>query len=1088
MRKYEKVQQDVLSSVAKNQLVSAGAGSGKTTVMIEKIFNLLTKDNVDLDNILVVTFTVLASKEMKERLHKSILNELQTSDNKDMLYKILDKLTTANIDTIDGFASKTIKKYFYELNISPNFEIISDTTRDYYLSKAINKTIREFAQNKNDAMLFLDMFGGNRRNFESIKEMLLSSYKNVINIEDYEKFFIVSKNEYIDGLLSEKVVNDYIISQIDDLNKTVMSNYSYLCEDTKKVVDCLLDGLNKFDKNLSLATNLKLLKNFGLPSMPRNDKSEEIKEIKNKISDLLETVNELEKNKIDENFNEINEKILKYYNIFDDLLKKFIKNYNNLKSQNNLIDFSDLNRLMLKLLNNDSVRAELQEKFKYIFIDEYQDVNPLQDKLMTSLIGKDTKLFMVGDVKQSIYGFRGSSPEWFLKKYDDIKENISHGDVFDMNINFRSNPKILEFINQIFSKLMTKELTGIDYEKDCLIEPKREDILDDKPKIVLVKKSQDKTFAKGVYSVKNDETNSTDAEQKECLLVLKTITDLIGQEFYDSNEKVVRKLTYKDIAILSRAEKDKACTQLIEFLRANNVPVNNNNLLDVRDGEGIKLILSILKCVSCIADDVDYMSTFMALCDITIDDFIMIRNKEKSLYENLIENIENIDAIKTGFDKIDKIKNAYAVMSNKALIEFILNDCGVKYYLFTKPNGEKEYKLIQEFIKKISPLENTLNLAEFVHVIENSVASGSDFETTDSEDSVTVQTIHKSKGLEYPVVILYNCDKMFTYITDHDLVTFNKDIGLGFDYFDVKNRTKHLSLTKYAIKVKNKLKGYLEELRLLYVAMTRAKNKLIITGKYSPNIFDKFDEMKKTSYQNMILSVFADRLIEGNNEFKYCDINFIDDIDKVIVPIKNKGKVEFIGENFVYPYDKNSSISLKNSVTGLNSKKSEEEKYSLKENLTTRVQYDNEDRVLKGVHYHKALEMLDLTKPYEKNTNFDDVDYEKIKIAYEKLSPLTNNAKSIRKEADFMMYVPYNELVADSTVKEKVLVQGVVDLLIEKENEIVLIDYKFSRLPAGILKKKYLEQLNLYKKAIEYAYNKPVEHMFIYSIDAGELF
>ena len=302
MRKYEKVQQDVLSSVAKNQLVSAGAGSGKTTVMIEKIFNLLTKDNVDLDNILVVTFTVLASKEMKERLHKSILNELQTSDNKDMLYKILDKLTTANIDTIDGFASKTIKKYFYELNISPNIEIISDTTRDYYLSKAINKTIREFAQNKNDAMLFLDMFGGNRRNFESIKEMLLSSYKNVINIEDYEKFFIVSKNEYIDGLLSEKVVNDYIISQIDDLNKTVMSNYSYLCEDTKKVVDCLLNGLNKFDKNLSLATNLKLLKNFGLPSMPRNDKSEEIKEIKNKISDLLETINELEKNKIDENF------------------------------------------------------------------------------------------------------------------------------------------------------------------------------------------------------------------------------------------------------------------------------------------------------------------------------------------------------------------------------------------------------------------------------------------------------------------------------------------------------------------------------------------------------------------------------------------------------------------------------------------------------------------------------------------------------------------------------------------------------------------------------------------------------------------
>jgi ATP-dependent exoDNAse (exonuclease V) beta subunit len=141
-------------------------------------------------------------------------------------------------------------------------------------------------------------------------------------------------------------------------------------------------------------------------------------------------------------------------------------------------------------------------------------------------------------------------------------------------------------------------------------------------------------------------------------------------------------------------------------------------------------------------------------------------------------------------------------------------------------------------------------------------------------------------------------------------------------------------LPKYAIKIKNKLKGYLEELRLLYVAMTRAKNKLIITGKYSPSLFEKFDEMKKTSYQNMILSVYSDRLIEGENEFKYCDIKFIDDIEKVIIPTKNKGKIEFIGENFIYPYEK-TDISIKNSVTGLNSKKSEETKFSTKTNLTT---------------------------------------------------------------------------------------------------------------------------------------------------------
>ncbi len=1086
MKKFEMIQQEVLSSNTKTQLVSAGAGSGKTTVMIEKIFNLLTKDNVDLDNILVVTFTVLASSEMKERLHKSIINELQTTQNKEILYKLLDKLDTASIDTIDGFASKTIKKYFYELNISPNIEIISDTTRDYYLSKAMNKTINEFSHNKESSNLFLDFFGGNRRNFEPIKEMILSSYYNLMNIEDYEDFLLASCDEYSEGMTSEKVINDYICSGVKNLKQVIIENYSSLCDDTKKVIDILLNQIENFDCNLSLKTNLNTMKNFISPTFSRTDKSEELKEIKSKLSDFLEIVAELNKNKIDENFDKFNEKIVKYYAIFNNLLKEFIKNYNHLKNQNNLIDFSDLNRLMLKLLQKDSIKQELQEKYKYIFIDEYQDVNPLQDKLMTSLIGKDTKLFMVGDVKQSIYGFRGSSPEWFLKKYDETKKDSSHGDVFDMNINFRSNPKILSFINQIFSKLMTKELTGIDYETDCLIDPKREDIIDDNPQILLVKKEQDKTIANGVYSVKNDEFVLSDSGLKECMLVLKTITDLVGKEFYDANERTYRKLTYKDIAILSRAEKDKACTQLIEFLRANHVPINNNNLLDIHSGEGIKLILSILKCVNFTGDDVDYTATFLALSKMTIDDLIKLRNNEKTLYENLLDNIEN-QQVKEGFEIIEKIRNATATKSNKQLIEFILNECGIKYFLFCKPQGEREYRLLQEFIAKISPLENSLNLAEFIFIIENSVANGSDFELTDSEDSVTIQTIHKSKGLEYPVVILFNCDKIFTYITEHDAITFNKDIGFGIDYFEPKTRTKYLSIPKYAIKVKNKLKGYLEELRLLYVAMTRAKNKLIITGKYSSNFFDKIDDMKKTNYQNMILSVFAEKLIEGRNQFKYCDINFIDDIEKIIIPSKNQGKIEFVGENFVYPYENKSNISLKNSVTGLNSKKSEEIKFSTKENLTTFAQYDSEDRILKGVHYHKALEMLDLNKEYEKNTDFDDVDYEKIRLAHEILSKLTVGAISIKKEADFMMYLPYNKLVADSEITDNVLVQGVVDLLIEKEDEIILVDYKFSRLPIKILKEKYMEQLNLYKKAIEYAFKKPVEHMYIYSIETGEL-
>ena len=214
--------------------------------------------------------------------------------------------------------------------------------------------------------------------------------------------------------------------------------------------------------------------------------SESISEVNAEIKAFNKFFEKLKEHGIDEDFDVKNEQILKILSIFIDLVRNFIKNYNFLKQKNNLIDFNDLNRLMLKLLENENIRKELQKKYKYVFIDEYQDVNPLQDSLISKIVGKDTKLFMVGDVKQSIYGFRGASPEWFLEKYNDFKTDKNLGEAFDMNVNFRSSPMILNFINETFSKLMTKNQTDIDYSNDCIIEPKRDDIVDAKVKILNV--------------------------------------------------------------------------------------------------------------------------------------------------------------------------------------------------------------------------------------------------------------------------------------------------------------------------------------------------------------------------------------------------------------------------------------------------------------------------------------------------------------------------------------------------------------------------------------------------------------------------
>ena len=1091
MNKYEGVQKLILESTSKNELVSAGAGSGKTTIMIQKIADMLLKDKVDVDNLLVVTFTVLAAQEMKDRLVEKMHEELASNEQEaEYIAGLMEKIKTASIDTIDGFSSKTIKKYFYNLEISPNIEIISDSTRDYYLTKAMKKTMEEFSKQEDKINLMIDLFGGKQRNTKQLEETILSIYYNVINLQDYDEFLSKAYNEYIDSVASERIVNNAIGSRTEALLKELKEQFSNLPNDLQTKISNyvgLLEGINPY---LSLKANLSSLKNINIETFSRKEvkECECLVEANVQIKRFNDFKDKLAEMGIDENFDIKNEKVAEILLIFIDLVRNFIKNYNFLKEKNNLIDFNDLNRLMLKLLSNDEIRLELQQKYKYVFIDEYQDVNPLQDGLLSKIVGEDTKLFMVGDVKQSIYGFRGSSPEWFLDKYNTFKQNQNVGVAFDMNVNFRSSPVILNFINQIFSKLMTKNLADIDYLNDCIIDPKRSDIIDDKVKILLVNDEKEKTTASGVYSVKNSsQTEVIDSTQKEAMLVSNLITQLINTDFYDAKLKQTRKLTYKDIAILSRSEKDSSAQVLIEHLKSQSIPLNLTNKLEIKENECIKLVLSILKCVAGIADDVDYLATFMALTDMGIDDFIAIRNVEVSLYENLLSNIKNAQ-VKAGFDCLTDIKNKSYTSINAELIKYILDDKKLRYTILRKPEGQKELNLLEEFVNKISQTENNLGLAEFIEVVESNVSNGGDFASNDKEDSVTIQTIHKSKGLEYPVVILYNASKQFQYLNEHDGINFNADIGLGMDYFDTVNRIKTYSLTKYAIRLKNLEKGYKEELRLLYVALTRAKNKLFITGSYNKKVLEE-KTVNKTSYLNMILDCFIDKISDEHNEFEYSTIDFIENIDVINVDKHEEySSVDDKDIGFQYAQSNKFNIPFKNTVTGINSQKSEQNRFVTKEWIDPINQYNvDEDRAIIGTHYHKALELLDLTKDYEQNTTFEDVDYTKIKQAHAILSKLAEGAVSIKKEADFMMYVPYNEIV-ESDVEDKVLVQGVVDLIIERENSVDVVDYKFSKLSAKTLKEKYTEQLLLYKKAVESAFNKRVEHMYIYSIDKAELY
>ena len=289
MTKFENVQQQILLSNAQHQLVSAGAGSGKTTVMIKKISDLILSHAVDIDELLVVTFTVLAAGEMKDRLIESFKSELLSAseDKKAELLELIERTKTASIDTIDGFNSKTIKKYFYELNLSPNLEIISDATRDYFLTRAMKKTMGRLTADKEKVAIMLDLFAGNSRSLEPIERLVLNLYENIINLQNPKQFLHDAREEYLSSARSENVLNEHIVFEIEKLKNIIKENYS-LVDDAgvKEKIKALSNEINDINKNLSFITNLNKFYQINFPTFTAKEQKTNlaIKEIADGIS------------------------------------------------------------------------------------------------------------------------------------------------------------------------------------------------------------------------------------------------------------------------------------------------------------------------------------------------------------------------------------------------------------------------------------------------------------------------------------------------------------------------------------------------------------------------------------------------------------------------------------------------------------------------------------------------------------------------------------------------------------------------------------------------------------------------------------
>lgn len=1112
MNNYENSQLKILNSTSKNILVSASAGSGKTTIMIEKIKRLLIEKKVDINSLLVVTFTVLAATEMKQRLIDSIKNEINNSDESEYLHNLLEEISLASIDTIDGFCSKVIKKYFYKLNLEPNINIISGASVEYFISKAMDNAILKFSKNSEDIDTLVDMFQSSKRNMEGLKSLVYDTYTYLMALDKPDEF--LKKSEDVDAniKISKKIIYNDIKKCIDSTYENLKFSLNISTEILSKKVRDIVNNLEMlpdiFEDFFENFINLDL----SLPRIKKDDEIavQELEEIKENLEKIKKKIENYKK-KIPNLYilNNFTENYKVQLHKFVSLVKLFSEEYTSLKKKYHSLDFNDLERYMLKLLQDDDILNEFRSTYKYIFVDEFQDVNDLQYMIISKLNSNNSNTFYVGDLKQSIYGFRGSSPDIFKSIYEDYKYNLN-GETIEMNCNFRSNPAILDFCNHIFSKLMTYSSSGIDYKSSSMFEPKRDDFpLDSPVEMMLVDKDikkEDKNNNFKIYSVKDHiEDDDYDADLYECMLVRDKIKSIIGKNIYDAKTKKTRVATYSDIAILTRAVNTNKISKLKNILSDSNIPLKLDSGIKYFESEAIRIILDILKVVSFNYSDIEFITSITSpLGNFTNDELVSIRAfvPSGSMIEAINFYAENCsDSLVEKIDKfyctLDEIRINASCMSNVSLIKNILYDFDLYNYLIAPINGKEQLTQIFEFLSSISNIEDNMPLPEFIECIEDNFLRNNKQIISDSEDAVVIQSIHASKGLEYPIVILFSSSSNYNILLDvKKEVVLDKNLGIGIYNFDLENRIKLDSIIRIAINLKKGESGLSEELRLLYVAFTRAKNKLIITGNISSSDLIK-GKFNSNSNLGNILSVFKINLNKFLNEnlkefnLYNCNVKIYNFED--YNANKNKNLEEFIeiGEknikynDFYYKFSKNHNIYLKNNVTAINQELSQEDVIIPIKLEKTEIDLNANLKANEiGNLYHKALQQMNF-ETFEKSKL--DVDNLVLQKAFQNIQPLFEGAIEVKKEAKFMMYVKYNEIYKDSDILDKVLIQGVVDLMIIKKDNVILVDYKYSKKSDDALKKTYSTQLNLYKMAIEKCYKLPVSKKYIYSILSGSL-
>jgi len=1107
-----------------NLLLSAAAGSGKTTVLVQRVLRLILDDGADVDRMLIVTFTRAAASDMRAKLSKQMA--LQAASGNVRAREQMIRLERASITTLHAFCADFLRTHFEVAGVDPAFRILDDPVQQRLMDEALDEILEEAYENPTPELQALD-YGRGPKDVRALAEALCGVLQERPDPEIWLEKAVSCDEEIISAWLSELVRSAkraldqaaLNLRQAMHLPGCPVSYYNAIEKDLAQLRE--MQSIDEYDPLMRALQDFK----FTTARSKKGDDEEALEAVKRLRESAKKAVEgaKMQEHPAAQAIADV-KALAPQLKLLGELAKRITERFEEKKAELSGLSYSDLERRTLIALRDPDTARAMQQRFDFVFVDEYQDTSDIQEAIVGLICRKDNR-FMVGDVKQSIYRFRLAEPRLFIEKYDRYKTGDG-GTLLPLTKNFRSKPAILHFVNMIFERVMTGGDAEVEYDELARLNPGQSEGDPGAPVEIHLLEQTGEDVDEAIAELKSAE--------REGLFIARRIRSMMQAD---------PGLRFRDFAILTRS-KSSAFTPMLPMLLSENIPAYADGATGYFDAVEVALAISMLKLIANGRSDVELIAVLRSpVVGLTAEELAAIRiHSPNTAYSDAARQYaEGDDSIaqrlRSFYAQLDSWRLRSGAIGLGELLRAVLDESGFYIYAGALPGGAQRQANLDRLVSIAANFDSDVSgsLTRFLGHTEKLKQKGDGDAAHllgENDDVVRMMTVHKSKGLEFKVVFGALLEKNYGGAR-FEMLSSHRDLGLGVHYFDPELRTKRKTVAQSAISERRKREDAAEEMRILYVLLTRAQEKLILVGsvKDAQKALARWESLSHAisaanSHLDLIMAARTAAERDGAELWSAVEIHPANELsgeaqtapdpralfDSIMSEPDAYSDEKLDGElSWKYPDELSTKKPLKLTVSGLLRELEGPEQLPEMIERPAFMQEESERTMTgaeRGTAYHRAVQLLDFAplKSLEGRALVDAIRIALDDFAQRRLiTPVQReavrpsmlakfldgdvgrrlrSAEEIRREWSFNVLLRTQEALTEEETgrfaDEELLVQGTIDCCFIEDGQWVLLDYKTDRSrDVEALKAHYRNQLHVYALALERITGIPVKQKIL---------